>query len=199
MESLNFTDSRITRERDEGTLWLCLKIDPEDRPKAQRWVYEHRGKQYTLTLKERKQKRSLDANAYCWALLDKMSAVLGIPKQNLYRELIKDVGGNCFVGCYQDSAVPAIRSGWERNGLGWLTEVTPSKLDGCTNVLFYVGSSEYDTAQMSRLIDLVVQECKQLGIETMTQDKLAALKEDWDAPRNKTHGDIGQNKGSCGA
>lgn len=43
----------------------------------------------------------------------------------------------------------------------------------------YHGSSTYDTAQMSRLIDNIVQDCKALGIETMTPDKLSILKEEW--------------------
>ena len=34
---------------------------------------------------------------------------------------------------------------------------------------------------MSRLIDLVVQECKDAGIETLPPDKLAALLDGWSA------------------
>lgn len=56
----------------------------------------------------------------------------------------------------------------------------PSKLQGCVNVVLYFGSSTYDTAQMSRLIDLCVQDCKQVGIETMTPAELEALVERWD-------------------
>jgi hypothetical protein len=68
--------------------------------------------------------------------------------------------------------------GWEHNGLGWVTERSPSKIEGCTNVTLYYGSSTYDTAQMSRLIDLVIQECKQQDIDTMTpaeRDRLVSL------------------------
>ena len=45
--------------------------------------------------------------------------------------------------------------------------------------MLYYGSSTYDSAQMSRLIDLVVQECQAQGIETKTPEELALLKEDW--------------------
>ena len=60
-----------------------------------------------------------------------------------------------------------------------MTEILPSKIAGCVNVVLYYGSSTYDSAQMSRLIDLVVQECQAQGIETKTPEELALLKEDW--------------------
>ena len=43
----------------------------------------------------------------------------------------------------------------------------------------YYGSSRYNTRQMSRLIDSIVQDCKDLGIETLPPEKLAAMKEEW--------------------
>ena len=36
-----------------------------------------------------------------------------------------------------------------------------------------------DTEQMSRLIDRVVEDCREAGIETMTPQQLAALKSQW--------------------
>lgn len=42
-------------------------------------------------------------------------------------------------------------------------------------MLLYYGSSTYDGAQMARLIDNIVQDCKAVGIETMTPDELARL------------------------
>ena len=55
----------------------------------------------------------------------------------------------------------------------------PSKLPGCTNVVLYYGSSTYDTAQMSRLIDMAVQACVEQGIETLPPEKLAGMMEEW--------------------
>ena len=47
------------------------------------------------------------------------------------------------------------------------------------NVTLYYGSSTYDTEQMSRLIDNVVQDCKALDIETETPERLAMMMEAW--------------------
>ena len=59
------------------------------------------------------------------------------------------------------------------------SDIMPSKIDGCTNVIVYYGSSTYDSKQMSVLIDRIVQDCKELGIETLPPDELLRLQEEW--------------------
>lgn len=140
---------------------------------------EFKDKLLTICFKLFKKKRSLDANAYFWVLCDKLAGKTNIPKTEIYRQYIKEIGDNCETVCVKDKAVEKLVNGWQHNGLGWLTDTFKSKLGGCTNVILYYGSSEYDTAQMSRLIDLIVQECKEQGIETMTQFELDRLKEEW--------------------
>ena len=134
------------------------------------------GKTYTVEIKEKKEKRSREANAYAWVLLDKLAEKLHIPKEDIYRELIKNIGGNSEIVCVQNKAVERLRAGWKQNGIGWVSDTFESKIQGCTNVILYYGSSTYDSAQMHRLIDLIVQECEQQGIETMTREELAILK-----------------------
>lgn len=137
------------------------------------------GKKYDVVIKEHRNKRSLDANAYCWVLIDRLAATLNISKEEIYRSTIKNIGGNNTTICVQDKAVDKLIEGWSKNGIGWVTDTMPSKIDGCTNVTLYYGSSTYDTKQMSRLIDLIVQECKEQGIETMTPAELERLKGEW--------------------
>lgn len=132
-----------------------------------------------LAVKKWRAGRSLDANAYMWVLLDKMAKKLRVGKAELYREEIRQIGGNSTIACVKDKAVDSLCTGWQHNGLGWITEPFPSKIEGCTNVILYDGSSVYDTAQMSRLIDAVVEDCRALGIETMSPAELASLKEAW--------------------
>lgn len=124
-------------------------------------------------------KRSMDANAYCWVLISKLAEKLNIPKTEVYRNAIKEMGGNYDTVCIQTKAVKSLCDGWSRNGIGWVTDTFPSKLDGCTNVILYYGSSTYDTAQMSRLIENIIQDCKALGIETKSQDEIDSLISQW--------------------
>jgi len=136
-------------------------------------------RQYILTIKEKKNRRSLNANSYAWVLLDKLAEKLNIAKTDLYRQYIKEIGGNCDTVCVTNKALNDLRSGWEHNGIGWLTDTLPSKIEGCTNVILYYGSSTYDTAQMSRLINLIVQDCKEYGVETLTPAELSRMCNEW--------------------
>ena len=133
------------------------------------------GKRYTVEVKEYRQKRSLDANAYAWVLIDKLAAKLNLSKAEVYRNAIREIGGVSETVCVLERGADALCNGWQRNGLGWQAEKLPSKITGCVNVVLYYGSSSYDTAQMSRLIDNLVEEAKSQGIETMTPAELQRL------------------------
>lgn len=126
-----------------------------------------------------KKKRSLDANAYCWQLIGKIAEKTKVPKDEVYRQAIKEIGGNYDVVCIKEEAAESLMSAWARNGIGWQSDTTLSKLDGCTNVILYYGSSTYDTEQMSRLIDNIIQDCKALGIETKSQAEIDSLMQQW--------------------
>lgn len=124
-------------------------------------------------------RRSLDANAYFFVLADKLAEKLNTTKEEIYKNAIKEIGGVSEIVCVKNEAVERLCAGWSTNGLGWQTDTFPSKIEGCTNVILYYGSSTYDKAQMSRLIDNIVQDCKAVGIETMTPNQLAELKSRW--------------------
>lgn len=136
-------------------------------------------------IKEYRQKRSLDSNAYCWVLLGKLQDKLHIPKEEIYRDLIKNIGSYEVIPV-KNEAVERFRQAWSNHGLGWVTETTKSKLEGFTNVLAYYGSSTYNTKEMSRLIELIVQECNQLNIETKSKNEIDSLLEQWDIGTNRS-------------
>jgi hypothetical protein len=129
----------------------------------------------SIEVKPYREKRSLDANAYFFVLADKLAERLNLTKEEVYRNAIRDIGGVSETVCVKDEAVDRLCEGWRKNGIGWQTDTFPSKLNGCTNVVLYYGSSTYDKAQMTRLIDHIVQDCKAVGIETRTPDDLANL------------------------
>ena len=133
----------------------------------------------SVGIKKFRQKRSLDANAYCWVLIGKIAEKTNVPREEVYRSAIKEIGGNYDVVCAQDKAVEALRESWSKNGIGWITDTFPSKIEGCTNVMVYYGSSCYDTQQMNRLLNLITQECAQLGIEVKPQEELDSLLSSW--------------------
>lgn len=160
----------ITRNMD-GSWNLTVTVDGDVR---NAWNQYH-DKDIDVEIKRHREKRSLDANAYCWVLIDKVAEKMHLDKVEVYREAIKGIGGVSQIVCVQDVAVEALRRGWEMHGIGWQTDTMPSKIKNCTNVILYYGSSTYDTHQMSQLIDHIVQDAKALGIETLTPRELEAM------------------------
>ena len=163
----------------ESAEWSAgeLRLKTTD-PEAIRFAIGFEPGDYTVA--KAKKKRSLDANAYFFVLVDKIAAVTGIPKTEVYRHAVREIGGNCDTVCVMEKAADALCDGWERNGLGWQTERFPSKLPGCVNVTLYYGSSTYDAATMQRLIRNVQEDARSLGIETEPEDKVNALLEAWE-------------------
>ncbi|QIB68240.1 hypothetical protein Ami103574_02450 [Aminipila butyrica] len=128
----------------------------------------------------KKRRRSLDANAYMWVLCDKIAEKLRTTKEGVYREAIKQVGVFDTL-LLQDKAVESFVSMWNRQGVGNYAEVLYQShaVEGCTTVRAYHGSHLYDTGQMTRLIDHIVEEAQGQGVETKTPDELERLKSLW--------------------
>ena len=173
MPKVTFDKARWSADSD-GT-WLSLHLTSGD---AKAIVSEIKAGAYDADIKKHRAKRSLDANAYAWVLIGKLAEYYHISPVEVYREQIKNIGGNYEVVPVRVDAAGRWREIWESNGLGWVClSLGNSKIQGYENLACYYGSSVYDTAQMSRLIDLLVDECKEAGIETLSQSELALLKE----------------------
>lgn len=132
-----------------------------------------------IEIKKWRKKRSLDANAYCWVLINKLAEKLGKSRDEVYREAIRSIGGVSDVICVREKAADALIAGWKHNGTGWQAETMESKIAGCVNVILYYGSSVYDTKQMTALIDHIVQDCEAVGIPTMTDEQIEEMMRGW--------------------
>ena len=146
---------------------------------------ELKGLKLNVELKKWRQKRSLDANAYLWVLIKELSEVTDIEPKAIYRDAIS------FLNTYdviplKNEVVDRFISNWNKNGDGWICEKFDSKLKGFTNVRAYYGSSVFDTKEMSKLIEIIVDECKEQGIETKPPEELRSLLEEWDGKEQKS-------------
>lgn len=127
-----------------------------------------------------KHKRSLDANAYCWVLIGRLAAKTRQPKEQIYREIIRDLGDNYEVLQMRTVAVEAFDRAWTEGHIGRFTELLDwDEYTGMSNVTAYYGSSDYDSQTMSRLIDRIIEDCKEQGIETMTPKEQEELLRLW--------------------
>lgn len=176
--NLTFSEARI---QNDGGIWLCLKID--DAAQARKFVMGKQNRLYDADIKQHREKRSLDANAYYWKLCGDLARAVRERPEDIYLHHIKDIG-NYSTLCVQKKALDDFKRKWISGHLGRFVETRESKIPGCVTVLAYYGSSDFDRAQMSRLIDNLIQDCEAVGVETLPPDKVALLKEDWNAQRN---------------
>lgn len=137
-------------------------------------------KPLAVTVKEYRAKRTLSQNAYLWVLLDKLAAKVDRSKEDIYKIFVKDYGVWEHLPIRND-AVERFMRNWSKNGLGWFCEdMGESKLNGYTRIIAYYGSSTYNTAEMKRLIDAVVYDCQEQGIDTMPLKDIMLLRNDND-------------------
>jgi len=136
------------------------------------------GKELSVEIKPYRKKRSLDANAYCWVLCQKLSEKLNCTKEDVYKEAIRKAGQFDFIAVTETATEQFIKA-WQSKGLGWYAEASESKIDGCKKVMVYYGSSVYDSKEMAHLIDYIVSECKEQGIETLPPWEVERLKKEW--------------------
>ena len=135
-----------------------------------------------LKVARKKDKRSLDSNAYFHILARKLAQKLLISESACKNYLIASYGQ---VECYGDEAIIYKTNAPEEYMLE--REEIHSKLVRISEengriIYFYRiyrGSHTYNTEEMAKLIDGTIQECKAQGIETATPDEIAHMAEVW--------------------
>lgn len=162
-----------------GSITITLGVDAkyeEDVSSIARAFMEE--KQFDVEFIKPKEKRSLQANAFAWVLIGKIADKTRVERSEVYKQMIRDVGGNSVSVVLRNDAVKQFCTDWHRNGIGWVTDEIPNGED-TTLVIAYEGSHVYDKAQMSRFIDLLVREAKDHGIHV--EDDIDKMIADWEA------------------
>lgn len=137
-------------------------------------------KEYLVTIKEYSKKRSLSQNAYLWVLLDQMGDKLNISKEEVYKKYIKDYGVFEILAI-QNKGVTEFAKKWEKNGLGYCCEeLGDTKEKGYTRLIAYYGSSTYTSKEMNRLLEAIIFDCNELGINTLSLSEIMLLKNEND-------------------
>ena len=136
------------------------------------WLY-NQDKDVVFEIKEHKEKRSLNANSYAWVLITELGNVLRKSKEEVYIEKIKDYG--------QSELVVVASIVKPKDYFKYYDEVGETEVKGNSFKWYrvYRGSSEYNTREMAIFIDGIIQDCKELGIETLPPNELKSLKESW--------------------
>ena len=116
---------------------------------------------YDLKIDKHRNKRSLDANNYAWHLISEIANVLRESKEKIYLDMLRDYGQREYVCLLANVEPNRISKYYDLQG-------TFKKNNSLfKSYMFYVGTSQYDSKEMAIFIDGLVQECKNLGIETL--------------------------------
>ena len=126
-----------------------------------------------VDLSEHKEKRSLNANAYAWFLIGKIADALRIGKDEAYLNMLKRYGQSELVSILSSIDITGYFKYYEVAGNSTL------KGKEFTHYKIFKGSSEYNTTEMAVLIDGIVSEAKELGIETLPPYQLEEMKKLW--------------------
>ena len=134
-----------------------------------------------IELKKYRKHRSLDANAYFWKLLTELCELAEIDTIEEYKRRIKELGifRQFKIEKYN---IKTFEKMWTAQGIAWFCEIADTTYIEDTEfkiINAYYGSSSFNSKQMSRLIDGVVQDCKVYGIETKPQEEITSLIRSW--------------------
>ena len=140
-----------------------------------------------IEVKKAQKHRSMEANRYAWALIDQIAAKTHIKQSEVYRNAIRDIGGVSKTMLMKEDAVPVFREIWEKQGLG--NQVLLGDVDefGWAFLTVYFGSSTYDSAQMSALLDSLIQDAEALGIPTITPKEEERMLGKWGKKYEQKH------------
>lgn len=171
----NITKIRLQTDENDRTE-LVLTLTQECSYQVRRWLPEAKkligdGKLLTADIGMQKKKRSLDANAYMWSLVNEIANVLRISKDECYLTMLKRYGQSQRIKVLKEG-LPILLKAVKYYELG-------KEEGGCIYIKVFAGSSEYDTREMTILIDGIIGEAKELGIETMTPSEIERIKKDW--------------------
>lgn len=154
-----------------------LAIPISDRRQAENLINEQEQAKYpyTVEIKQKRFKRSRNANNYAWELITRIADIISTSKEECYVEMLKRYGQQGVVSVGEEE-----QTGFER-ATQYFEHMGESQLNGKTfhHYKFFIGSSQYDTKEMSVLVDGIVSEAKELGIETATPQELERLKGEW--------------------
>lgn len=159
-----FKDSVIMFVRAKGNL---------DTVKAFEDKWQGDTDEYQVIIEPYKKARSLDSNAYAWVLIGKLARKLGTDQISVYKEFVKQTSNYTIVPI-KCELVDKWGQIWASKGYGWFIEDMGDckNIKGYRNIKSYYGTSVYNTAEMSHFIDLILSECKEQNIETMTPEEI---------------------------
>lgn len=151
---------------------LTLELDGDFRNKYDKL----HDKLVEVSIKKYSEPRTLKANSYLWALVTAIGNAIRESKEEVYFQMLRDYGQGGAVSVLEQYEDKFKKSYKYHEYLG------QSELNGklFKHYRFWVGSSEYNKDEFAVLLDGIIQEAKQLGIETKSKEEIESLLKEYD-------------------
>lgn len=135
-----------------------------------------RDKMLNLTAKIHREKRSLDANAYAWVLMQKIAEAIHTDKWAVYLMMLERYSPVFTHIIVRPEAVERVKGEWRT-----VKVLGPIQVNGSSGIQLqcYFGSSTFESKEMASFIDGIVSECKEMGIETLPPDEIERMRREW--------------------
>ena len=130
-----------------------------------------------VTIEPHRERRSRNANNYCWSLCQRIAERIGSTQIDVYRAAVREVGPRESIRIRKEAATSFIRQ-WTSHGIGWQADVSGEDAR-CSYIMAYAGSSSYSTEEMSRLIDWLIDEATRAGVDVVTPEERAQMLAAW--------------------
>jgi hypothetical protein len=157
-----------------GELLVTLALTPNHIDELKKLEHEN----LEVKIGKHRERRSLSSNSYAWVLITKIAQCMRPPlnKEEVYIEMLKRYGQGGIVTVQKNEQYDSVLRAFD---------YYEHKGDGTANgkefahMMVYIGSSQYSSSEMSIFISGIVEEARDLGIETLTPDELKKMAEGW--------------------
>lgn len=157
---------------------ITLEVDGEGDAKE---CLSFRGQDLDIEIKKHRQKRSLDANALMWQCLSQIANALGQDKWTIYLMMLKRYGKFTYI-CVKPNVVEAMKLQWRECEVVGDIDLNGQK---AVQLLCYFGSSTYNTKEFSVLLDGIISEMEEMGLEKPLAGDMKRALENWEKQHEK--------------
>lgn len=135
----------------------------------------------SIEAKKHRKKRSLEANALLWACLGEIATALRSDKWSVYLLMLRRYGKYTYI-CVKPNVVESVKRQWRESEVIGNVNINGQE---AVQMLCYFGSSTYNTKEMSDLLDGVISEMKELGLQPPLTGELRRALEQWEKNEKK--------------
>ena len=177
---MKFTGKVVSVSRDWQTDQLNITFSVNEKSAAAEIDKIKEEQKLSIEAVKFRKKRSLSANALLWACLGEIATVLRTDKWDVYLLMLKRYGKFTYI-CVKPNVVEAVKAQWRE-----CEEIGSITLNGqdAVQLICYFGSSTYNTQEMSVLLDGVISEMKEIGLQPPMSSEMKRALEEWDAEHN---------------